>query len=35
MFQLIINYLVILYREVMYCPIANSMNPIKKNFPYV
>ena len=35
MFQLIINYLVVLYRKVMYCPIANSMNPIKKFFPYL
>ena len=34
MFQLIINYLVILYREVMCCPIPNSMNSIKKFFPY-
>ena len=34
-FQRIINYVVILYRKVMYCPIANSMNPIKKFFPKI
>ena len=33
-FQLIINYLVILYRKVMCCPIVNSLNSIKKFFPY-